>query len=84
MTKHIATAPDDILSDVPLIEGLEATKAASKEINAALDKGKTTQVEINIARENYRKQGEPHSLPRPVCTYASCISRWQGAADSCD
>ena len=59
LLERLANAPDDILSDVPLIEGLEATKAASKEINAALDKGKTTQVEINIARENYRKQGEP-------------------------
>ena len=82
LLERLANAPDDILSDVPLIEGLEATKAASKEINAALDKGKTTQVEINIARENYRKQGEPHSVPRPVCTYASCISRCASHADS--
>ena len=62
LLERLANAPDDILSDVPLIEGLEATKAASKEINAALDKGKTTQVEINIARENYRKQASEGAM----------------------
>ncbi|CAM9682439.1 unnamed protein product, partial [Phaeothamnion confervicola] len=56
LLERLANAPDDILSDVPLIEGLEATKAAAKEIAAAVDKGKATEVEINVARELYRKQ----------------------------
>lgn len=56
LLERLANAPDDILSDVPLIEGLEATKAAAKEINAAVEEGKKTEIAINRARENYRKQ----------------------------
>ncbi|CAM9107555.1 unnamed protein product [Discosporangium mesarthrocarpum] len=56
LLERLANAPDDILSDVPLIEGLEATKAAAKEIAAAVEKGKQTEKEINVARELYRKQ----------------------------
>jgi len=56
LLERLANAPDDILSDVPLIEGLEATKAAAKEINAAVEEGLKTEIAINIAREAYRKQ----------------------------
>jgi dynein heavy chain len=56
LLERLANAPDDILSDVPLIEGLEATKAAAKEISIAVEKGKLTEKEINLARELYRKQ----------------------------
>ena len=51
---RLANAPEDILSDVPLIEGLEATKQASKEINEAVEKGKVTEIAINEAREFFR------------------------------
>jgi dynein heavy chain len=44
----------DILSDVPLIEGLEATKLAAKEIFEAVIEGRKTEVDINLAREIYR------------------------------
>ena len=54
LLERLANAPEDILSDVPLIEGLEATKAASKEIAAAIVLGKKVEIEINIAREVYR------------------------------
>ena len=40
--------------DVALIEGLEATKAASVEIGIAVAKGKETEIAINILREKYR------------------------------
>lgn len=50
---RLANAPDDILSDVPLIEGLEATKKASIEINAAVARGRQTEIEINEARQVY-------------------------------
>lgn len=56
LLERLAKAPDDILSDVPLIEGLEATKAAAAEINAAVAEGKTTEGLINQARETYRAQ----------------------------
>merc|ERR1719181_1485897 len=54
LLERLANAPDDILSDVPLIEGLEETKAASTQINAAVAKGKITEAEINKAGEVYR------------------------------
>lgn len=54
LLERLANAPEDILSDIPLIEGLEATKKAAKEIAAAVDEGKKTEVAINLAREIYR------------------------------
>merc|ERR1711871_1506234 len=50
----LANAPDDILSDVSLVESLVATKEAVSEINAAVEQGHHTEVEINKAREVYR------------------------------
>jgi hypothetical protein len=38
-----------------IFEGLEATKLASIEINAAVAKGMETEIAINIAREVYRR-----------------------------
>jgi len=54
LLERLANAPEDILSDVPLIEGLEATKKAAKEIAAAVTEGKKTEIDINLAREIYR------------------------------
>ena len=54
LLERLANAPEDILSDIPLIEGLEATKAAAKEIAAAVAEGKKTEIDINLAREIYR------------------------------
>lgn len=54
LLERLANAPDDILSDVPLIEGLEATKATAEEVNKAVELGKATEVEINKSRELYR------------------------------
>merc|ERR1711871_1323715 len=50
----LSSVEGDILEDVPLIEGLESTKAAAKEIAAAVQEGKKTEIEINTAREVYR------------------------------
>ena len=54
LLERLANAPEDILSDVPLIEGLEATKLAAKEIGEAVLEGKKTEIDINFAREIYR------------------------------
>ena len=54
LLERLANAPEDILSDIPLIEGLEQTKATANEINEAVEKGKITEVGINEAREVYR------------------------------
>ena len=46
----LANAPEDILSDVGLIEGLEKTKQTATEIEEAVKAGRKTEEEINIAR----------------------------------
>jgi dynein heavy chain len=58
----LANAPADILSDIPLIEGLEATKEKASEINAAVKKGKETEIGINEAREVYRPVSSEASM----------------------
>ena len=62
LLSRLASAPEDILSDVPLIEGLEATKAASLEIAAAVARGKETEKEINAARRVYEPVAEEGAM----------------------
>ena len=54
LLERLANAPDDILSDINLIEGLEQTKATSKQVKIAVKKGKEMEVNINKSRELYR------------------------------
>jgi len=49
-----AADPATILDNIPLIEGLEKTKATSKEINIQVEQAQKTEVEINTSRELYR------------------------------
>ena len=44
LLERLSNAPEDILSDIPLVEGLEATKLASVAIEAAVKKGKQTEI----------------------------------------
>merc|ERR1719382_1750534 len=46
--------PSTILDNIPLIEGLEKTKATSKEIAIQVEQAQKTEVEINTSRELYR------------------------------
>ena len=62
LLERLANAPEDILSDIPLIEGLEATKQTATEINEAVERGKETEIEINVAREVYRSVATEASL----------------------
>jgi dynein heavy chain len=62
LLERLANAPADILSDVPLIEGLEATKKTSMEINEAVKEGKETEVKINESREVYRSVAAEGSM----------------------
>jgi dynein heavy chain len=62
LLERLANAPEDILSDIPLIEGLEKTKAASEEIAIAVEKAKKTEIEINTAREEYRPAASESSM----------------------
>ena len=54
LLERLANAPEDILSDVALIEGLEATKKKVNDINYAVERGKDTEETIRDAREVYR------------------------------
>lgn len=62
LLERLANAPDDILSDVPLIKGLETTKKTAKEINEAVEIGKETQKEVEAAREAYRPQASEGAM----------------------
>ena len=53
LLSRLAAAEGDIISNVALIEGLEATKSAATEIQAAVELGKKTEIEINAARQVY-------------------------------
>lgn len=73
LLERLSNAPDDILSDIPLIEGLEATKKASQEIEAAVKKGKETEIAINVAREVFRPVASEASMMYFICTQLCSI-----------
>lgn len=54
LLERLANAPDDILSDVPLIESLEETKKKATEISISVKKNQETEIIINNTRELYR------------------------------
>ena len=54
LLERLSNAPDDILSDVALIEGLEKTKLASTEIEQKVELAKKQEVSINAARNEFR------------------------------
>ncbi|GLE01105.1 hypothetical protein PINS_up009918 [Pythium insidiosum] len=62
LLERLSNAPDDILSDVPLIEGLEQTKRTANDVALALVKGKEAEKEINLAREVYRPVANEASM----------------------
>jgi len=54
LLERLSNAPDDILSDVALIEGLEKTKLAAIEIEQKVEQAKKQEVSINLARNEFR------------------------------
>jgi dynein heavy chain len=81
--ERLANAPDDILSDVPLIESLEATKKAANEITKAVEQGKITEIEINKARESFRPQATEGAMLYFLLTKLSAIDHmYQYSLDS--
>jgi dynein heavy chain len=83
LLERLANAPEDILSDVPLIEGLEATKQTSTEINIAVEIGKKTQAEIGVAREAYRPQASEGAMLYFLLTKLCAINHmYQYSLDS--
>lgn len=83
LLERLANAPDDILSDVPLIEGLEATKKTAKEIAEAVVSGKVTQAEVERAREAYRPQAAEGAMLYFILTKLCAIDHmYQYSLDS--
>jgi dynein heavy chain len=81
--ERIANAPKDILSDVALIEGLEATKKTVIEINEAVDAGRKTQREVDLAREAYRPQASEGAMLYFLITSLNAIDHmYQYSLDS--
>jgi dynein heavy chain len=54
LLERLSNAPEDILSDVELIEGLEKTKQAAMEIEIKVEQAKKQEISINIARNEFR------------------------------
>jgi len=73
LLERLANAPADILSDVALIEGLEATKAAAIEIEIAVKKGRETEIAINKAREVFRPAAAEAAMLYFILTHLSAI-----------
>lgn len=83
LLERLANAPEDILSDIPLIEGLEATKETAIEINEAVKKGQVTEIGINDAREVYRIVATEASLLYFVMLQLSTVDHmYQFSLDS--
>ena len=83
LLQRLANAPDDILSDVPLIEGLEETKRTANEINEAVKLGKQTELDINKSRELYRVvASEASMLYFMISTLSSVDAMYQYSLDA--
>jgi dynein heavy chain len=83
LLERLANAPEDILSDIPLIEGLEDTKKAVVAINIAVEKGKETEIQINLAREVYRPMATEGAMLYFLLTQLSAIDHmYQYSLDS--
>ncbi|NXE96762.1 DYH17 protein, partial [Menura novaehollandiae] len=59
---RLSAAGGDFLRDTALVENLEITKRTAKEIEEKVKEAKVTEVQINVARENYRPAAERASV----------------------
>ncbi|XP_075374923.1 dynein axonemal heavy chain 17-like isoform X2 [Mycteria americana] len=59
---RLSAAAGEFLGDTALVENLETTKCTAMEIEEKVKEAKVTEVEINVARENYRPAAERASL----------------------
>ena len=62
LLQRLSDAPEDILSDLPLIEGLEATKETVAEISLAAKQTRATAAEVEKAREQYAPVADEASI----------------------
>ncbi|XP_064890245.1 dynein axonemal heavy chain 17 isoform X3 [Columba livia] len=59
---RLSAAGGEFLEDTALVENLETTKRTAIEIEEKVKEAKVTEVQINVARENYRPAAERASL----------------------
>ncbi|XP_059684255.1 dynein axonemal heavy chain 17 [Gavia stellata] len=59
---RLSAAAGEFLGDTVLVENLETTKLTAMEIEEKVKEAKVTEVQINVARENYRPAAERASL----------------------
>ena len=59
---RLSAAGGNFLGDYALVENLETTKRTAAEIEVKVAEGKTTEVKINEAREQYRPAAARSSL----------------------
>ncbi|XP_061866833.1 dynein axonemal heavy chain 17 isoform X5 [Colius striatus] len=59
---RLSAATGNFLGDTALVENLETTKRTAMEIEEKVKEAKVTEVQINVARENYRPAAERASL----------------------
>ncbi|NWQ91943.1 DYH17 protein, partial [Burhinus bistriatus] len=59
---RLSAAAGEFLGDTTLVENLETTKRTAMEIEEKVKEAKTTEVQINVTRENYRPAAERASL----------------------
>ncbi|XP_075576162.1 dynein axonemal heavy chain 17 isoform X2 [Pelecanus crispus] len=59
---RLSAAAGHFLGDTALVENLETTKRTAMEIEEKVKEAKVTEVQINVARENYRPAAERASL----------------------
>jgi dynein heavy chain len=83
LLSRLSAAEGDIISNVALIEGLEATKKAATEIQAAVVLGKETEIKINIARQVYVPVAEEGAmLYFMICQLNNIDHMYQYSLDS--
>jgi len=61
LLKKLSEAPDDILSDISLIDSLENTKQAAVTIEKQVEEAKNKEIEINKMRNQYRSVAQEAS-----------------------
>ena len=62
LLSRLSSAGEDILEDTSLVENLETTKRTAAEIEIKVSEAKTTSIEIDQAREDYRPAAARASL----------------------
>ena len=64
LLERLSNAPEDILSDIPLIEGLEATKRTANEINEVSHRTRQQRIDFSSYTNTFIKRRSPEAFKR--------------------